>query len=97
MSYLRRVFVTSHLGGSGLIPEQFMVDKVALGQGYLTGNFGIPKSVTILSIVHVDSSLFLRKDITQQRPKFQEKSEIIRRLTKKKLYFSLYLELWSLR
>lgn len=84
--------MTSHLRGSALIPEQFMVDKVALGQGYLTENFGVPKSV-----VHIDSSLFLRKDSTQQRPQFQEKSEIIRRLTKKKLYFSLYLELWSLR
>jgi len=60
--------VTYHLGGLGLILEQFVVDKVALGQVYLTENFGIPRLITIPPMLHVHLSLFLGMDNSQSRP-----------------------------
>ena len=81
MLWFRRLIVTFHLGGLGLISEQFVVYKVILGQVFLTENFGFPRLITIPPMLHVHSSFFFGMDNSQWETAVTTKPHPIKKLT----------------
>jgi len=60
-----------------------VVDKVALGQVFLSENFGFTKPINIPPMLHVHSSLFLGMENSQSEAAVTTNTHPITKLTKR--------------